>query len=118
MADKLPTILIVEDDYQLGPMLKDSLEIKKYRVDLESRGERALQLFQAAKYDIILLDVVLPGMGGLDLAKEIRKTDYTTPILFMSARDDDKDMIHAFCAFRATPSFARTLSIASAGRSA
>ncbi len=37
-------------------------------------------------------------MNGLDLAKEIRKTDYTTPILFMSAKDDDKDMIHAFCA--------------------
>jgi len=36
-------------------------------------------------------------MSGLDLAKEIRKTDYTTPILFMSAKDNDKDMIHAFC---------------------
>ena len=98
MAEKFPTVLLVEDDNQLGPMLKDSLELKNYRVDLESRGERALQLFQAEKYDIMLLDVILPGMGGLDLAKEIRKTDYTTPILFMSAKDDDKDMIHAFCA--------------------
>jgi len=97
MADKLPTVLLVEDDHQLGPMLKDSLELKNYRVDLESRGERAIQLFSAAKYDIILLDVVLPGMNGLDLAKEIRKSDYTTPILFMSAKDNDKDMIHAFC---------------------
>ena len=97
MAEKLPTVLLVEDDHQLGPMLKDSLELKNYRVDLEPRGERALQLFQAAKYDIIVIDVVLPGMNGLDLAKEIRKTDYTTPILFMSAMDDDKDMIHAFC---------------------
>jgi DNA-binding response OmpR family regulator len=98
MAEKFPTVLLVEDDNQLGPMLKDSLELKNYQVDLESRGERALQLFQAEKYDIMLLDVILPGMGGLDLAKEIRKTDYTTPILFMSAKDDDKDMIHAFCA--------------------
>ncbi len=97
MAEKLPTVLLVEDDPQLGPMLKDSLELKNYHVDLEARGERALKLFQAAKYDILLLDVVLPGMSGLDLAKEIRKTDYTTPILFMSAKDDDKDMIHAFC---------------------
>ena len=78
-------------------MLKDSLEIKNYRVDLEPTGERAIQLFVAAKYDIVLLDVVLPGMSGLDLAKEIRKTDYTTPILFMSAKDNDKDMIQAFC---------------------
>lgn len=93
----MPTILLVEDDPQLGPMLKDSLELKNYRVDLESRGERAIKLFQAAKYDIVLLDVVLPGMSGLDLAKEIRSSDYTTPILFMSAKDNDKDMIHAFC---------------------
>ena len=97
MAEKIPTVLLVEDDHQLGPMLKDSLELKNYRVDLETRGERALQLFRAEKYDIILLDVVLPGMNGLDLAKEIRKKDFTTPILFMSAKDDDKDMIHAFC---------------------
>jgi len=98
MPEIIPTILLVENDHQLGSMLKDSLELKNYQVDLESRGERALQLFQAAKYDIILVDAVLPGMGGLDLAKEIRKTDYTTPILFMSAKDDDKDMILAFCA--------------------
>jgi two-component system response regulator VicR len=98
MAEKMPTVLLVEDDPQLGPMLKDSLELKNYRVDLEIRAERAIQLFQAAKYDIILLDVILPGMNGLDFAKEIRKTDFTTPILFMSAKDDDKDMIHAFCA--------------------
>jgi len=97
MAERLPTILLVEDDPQLGPMLKDSLELKNYRVDLEARAERALQLFQAARYDLILLDVVLPGMDGLEMAKEIRKTDYTTPILFMSAKDNDKDLIHAFC---------------------
>ena len=97
MAEKMPTVLLVEDDHQLGPMLKVSLELKNYRVDLESRAERAIQLFLAAKYDIILLDVMLPGMSGLDFAKEIRKTDFTTPILFMSAKDDDKDMIQAFC---------------------
>jgi DNA-binding response OmpR family regulator len=98
MAEKLPTVLLVEDDPQLGPMLKDSLELKNYRVDLERRAERALLLFHAAKYDLLVIDVVLPGMSGLDLAKEIRKSDYTTPILFMSAKDNDKDLIHAFCA--------------------
>lgn len=97
MSENLPTILLIEDDHQLGPMLKDSLELKNYSVDLETRGERALQLFKAAKYDIIILDVVLPGINGLDLAKKIRETDYTTPILFMSAKDQDKDMILAYC---------------------
>jgi DNA-binding response OmpR family regulator len=97
MTNKHPTILLIEDDQQLGRMLKDSLELKKYRVDLESRADRALQLFQAAKYDIIVVDVILPGLGGLEFATEIRKSDFHTPILFMSAKDQDKDMIMAYC---------------------
>jgi len=59
--------------------------------------QRALQLFLAEKYDILVVDVILPGMSGLDLAKEIRKNDQTTPILFMSGKDQDKDMILAYC---------------------
>ena len=98
MSAPNPTILLIENDRELGTMLKDSLELKNYIVDVEHRGDRALQLFQAAKYDLILMDVSLSGMSGLDLAKTIRKTDYTTPILFMSAKDDDREKIHAFCA--------------------
>lgn len=97
MTDKRPTILLVEDDQQLGRMLKDSLELKKYRVEWQTRGDRALQLFQAEKYDLCIIDVILPGMSGLEIAREIRKVDYTTPLLFMSARDQDKDMIEAYC---------------------
>ena len=97
MTDKRPTILLVEDDQQLGRMLKDSLELKKYRVEWQTRGDRALQLFQAEKYDLCIIDVILPGLSGLEIAKEIRKVDYTTPLLFMSARDQDKDMIEAYC---------------------
>lgn len=97
MADQHPTILLVEDDNQLGSLLKDALELKNYRVDRESLAERALQLFLAEKYDIIVADVVLPGMSGLDLAREIRKNDQTTPILFISGKDQDRDMIHAYC---------------------
>ena len=98
MSNHSPTILLIENDRELGSMLKDSLELKNYRVDVEHRGDRALKLFQASKYDLILMDVMLTGISGLDLAKTIRKTDYTTPILFMSSKDDDKEKIHAFCA--------------------
>ena len=97
MFTHTPTILLIENDLELGSRLKDSLELKNYTVDVEQRGDRALQLFQAAKYDLILMDVVLTGISGLELAKTIRKTDYTTPILFMSAKDDDKEKIHAYC---------------------
>ena len=98
MSKKNPTILLIENDQELGTMLKDSLELKNYQVDVEHRGDRALKLFQASKYDLILMDVMLSGISGLDLAKTIRKSDYTTPILFMSSKDDDKEKIHAFCA--------------------
>ena len=98
MSNHSPTILLIENDRELGSMLKDSLELKNYRVDVEHRGDRALKLFQASKYDLILMDVMLTGISGLDLAKTIRKTDYNTPILFMSSKDDDKEKIHAFCA--------------------
>ena len=98
MSTKNPNILLIENDRELGAMLKDSLELKNYQVDVEHRGDRALKLFQASKYDLILMDVVLSGISGLDLAKTIRKKDYTTPILFMSSKDDDKEKIHAFCA--------------------
>ena len=97
MSNQNPTILLIENDLELGSMLKDSLELKNYNVDVEHRGDRALQLFQAAKYDLVLLDVVLTGISGLDLAKTIRETDYMTPIMFMSAKDDDKEKIHAYC---------------------
>jgi len=97
MSNQNPTILLIENDLELGSMLKDSLELKNYSVDVEHRGDRALQLFQAAKYDLVLLDVVLTGISGLDLAKTIRKTDHMTPIMFMSAKDDDKEKIHAYC---------------------
>lgn len=98
MSTKNPTVLLIENDRELGSMLKDSLELKNYQVDVEHRGDRALKLFQSSKYDLILMDVVLTGISGLDLAKTIRKSDYTTPILFMSSKDDDKEKIHAFCA--------------------
>lgn len=98
MINEHPTVLIVEDDQLLGRILKESLELKKYYVDLESRAERARQLFDAGGYDVCLIDIDLPGMSGIDFVKELRQTDYTTPILFMSANTNDKDMIHAYCA--------------------
>lgn len=97
ITEQHPTVLLADSDRQLDRSLKDYLELKNYRVDLESRGDRALKLFQAAKYDIIVVNVELPVMNGMDLAKEIRKNDFTTPILMMSANNDDKEKILAYC---------------------
>ena len=98
MAEKHPTVLILEDDLQLGSVIKESLELKKYLVDWETEPLPALELFRREQYDICLVDVGLKGMSGTEFVKEIRKTDYTTPVLFMSGNSNDKDMIHAYCA--------------------
>ena len=98
MSDNHPSVLMLEDDPQLGSVIKESLELKKYDVDWVKDSEYALDLYKQGRYDICLVDVGLPGMSGTDFVKEVRKTDYTTPILFMSANNNDKDKIHAFCA--------------------
>lgn len=98
MDENHPTVLMLEDDPQLGRVLKDSLELKKYKVEWQTHADKALQLFEEKKYDVVLVDIGLPDMSGTDFVKTIRKEDYTTPVLFMSARDGDKDKIEAFCA--------------------
>jgi DNA-binding response OmpR family regulator len=97
MAENRPKVLIVENDNALGKLLKESLESKKYRVEWQQRADSALELYQKNTYDILLVDTQLEGMTGLDFGKQVRKNDFTTPILFMSAKDDDSDMIEAFC---------------------
>ena len=89
---------MLEDDQQLGSVIKQSLELKKYQVDWLTGSEMAPELYSNGGYDICLVDIGLPGMSGTDFVKEIRQSDLTTPILFMSGSHDDKDMIHAYCA--------------------
>lgn len=98
MNEKHPVVLMLEDDPRLGSVIKESLELKKYIVDWEISSEKAIEGFEPGKFDLCLVDVGLPGLSGLEFVKTIRKTDYTIPVLFMSANSDDKDLIHAYCA--------------------
>ncbi len=98
MAEKIPRLLMLEDDQQLGKVIRQSLELKKYQVDWETDPEKALREYKTGNYDVCIVDIGLPGMSGTDFVKEIRRTDFITPVLFMSANHDDKDMIHAYCA--------------------
>ena len=89
---------MLEDDLQLGKVIKESLELKKYTVVWERHPEEALKQFETGRFNVCLVDIGLPGMPGTDFVKQIRKSDYTTPILFMSANSSDKDKVYAFCA--------------------
>jgi DNA-binding response OmpR family regulator len=98
MAEKYPNVLLLEDDQQFGKVIRESLELKNYRVDWLRDAGAALERITKKKYDLYLVDIGLPGMPGTEFVKELRKSDYVTPILFMSANSSDNDKIHAFCA--------------------
>ncbi|NHM06254.1 response regulator transcription factor [Flavobacterium sp. CYK-4] len=86
-------ILYVEDDETLAFLTKDNLEQHGYQVVHCSDGKLCLEQFTAEKFDICILDIMLPKMDGFDLASEIRKTDAEIPIIFLSAKTLKEDRI-------------------------
>lgn len=85
-------ILIVEDEVKTGAYLKKGLEESGYAVDVANDGPQGLILAQEEQYDVIVLDVMLPGMDGWTVVKTLRSTR-TTPVLFLTARDDVSDRV-------------------------
>jgi Response regulators consisting of a CheY-like receiver domain and a winged-helix DNA-binding domain len=79
-------ILLVEDDINLGNLLQDSLELKNYDVVLKRNGEEAFNEFKANKYDMCILDVMMPKKDGFTLAKDIRRINSSVPIIFLTAK--------------------------------
>lgn len=88
----MPKILIIEDDKELNCFLQDYLANNKYQTVSTFTGEEGLQAWQREKPDLILLDLNLPGMDGLDLTREIRRVD-NTPIIMVTARADEVDRL-------------------------
>lgn len=86
-------ILLVEDDETLRFIVKDNLEQHNYAVEVAEDGEVALQLFNKSKFDLILLDVMLPKIDGFQVAQTIRKTNEQVPIIFLTARSMTEDRI-------------------------
>ena len=89
-------ILLVEDDKNMGLLLQENFIIEGYHVDLSVDGESALKLFRKCKYDLLILDIMLPKKDGLTLAKQIRKEDLEIPIIFLTARSMSSDKITGF----------------------
>lgn len=86
-------ILLVEDDPALSFIIKDNLEQNNYAVTVAEDGEKALKLFNSSNFALILLDVMLPRIDGFSVARQIRKTDEQTPIIFLTARSMTEDKI-------------------------
>ena len=86
------TIILVEDDVELAELTKERLEREGYRVLHEENGEVARDLILSQKPDLVLLDLMLPGMDGFEVCRQVRP-QYSGPILILTARDDDLDEI-------------------------
>lgn len=90
-------ILLAEDDPNLGELLKDYLELKgKYEVMLCQNGEEALEEYKKDKYDLCILDVMMPVKDGFTVGREIRKSNETIPIIFATAKSMMEDKTRAF----------------------
>lgn len=100
MSDKAPPfyppgghrLLVVDDDGHIREVLRYALSQAGYQITLAKDGIEALDLFQAGAFDLVVLDILMPGLDGLDLCRKIRQT-ISVPLIFVSSRDEELDRI-------------------------
>ena len=85
-------ILIIEDEMSIAELIRDYLEVNGYDTDIAATGEDGLKKATENSYNLILLDIMLPGIDGFELCNELRKT-LDIPILMVTARKEDIDTI-------------------------
>jgi two-component system response regulator QseB len=86
-------LLLIEDDSMLGDALQHMLQQESFAVDWARDGEEAELALGVLPYDLILLDLGLPGKNGLDILRDLRRTKVSTPVIILTARDAVKDRI-------------------------
>lgn len=87
-------ILIIEDEKKLASALKSLLEAEHYSVDVKYDGISGLDAALTDIYDLILLDIMLPGLDGLSVLRDLRQEKNTTPVLLLTARDQLEDRVN------------------------
>lgn len=86
-------ILLVEDEESISNLIKINLELDNYAVVACGNGKKAVEVFRNERFDLIILDIMLPGMNGIEVCQQIRLTDSSIPILMLSARSQPEDRI-------------------------
>ena len=89
-------VIVVEDDPKIGSFVARGLREAGFAVDLVERAEDALTRFRTAPYDVAVVDVMLPGMDGLEMIEELRGRGNATPILVLSAKRSVEDRVQGF----------------------
>ena len=95
MDEKL-RILLCEDDENLGMLLREYLQAKGYSTELFPDGEAGYKAFLKNKYDLCVLDVMMPKKDGFTLAQEIRQANAQIPIIFLTAKTLKEDILEGF----------------------
>lgn len=86
-------ILIVEDERKLAHALKESLEYERFVVDVAHTGEEGFFQINERQFDLVILDIMLPGRDGIDVLSTLRKRDRQTPVIVLTARDTIEDRV-------------------------
>jgi two-component system, OmpR family, copper resistance phosphate regulon response regulator CusR len=86
-------ILVIEDEQKLGRAIQEGLQADQYTVSLAHTGEDGYYLVQTESFDLIILDVLLPGRNGLEILATIRKHGFRTPVLLLTAQDSVDDRV-------------------------
>ncbi|HTD98904.1 MAG TPA: response regulator transcription factor [Mucilaginibacter sp.] len=90
------TVLLAEDELALAHIVRESLEERDFKVILCADGEQAYQQYLKHKPDILALDVMMPKSDGFEVARKVREKDTATPIIFLTARSQPKDVVAGF----------------------
>lgn len=88
-----PAILIVEDEQKLSRVLQLELEYEGYETKIANHGKEALSFIEERSWDLVLLDIMLPELSGLEVLRRVRRTDEITPIILLTARDEIHDKV-------------------------
>jgi DNA-binding response OmpR family regulator len=89
-------VLLVEDSQNVAQVIFDYFEDTDIELDYAANGTHGFELAKSQDWDAIILDIMLPGLDGMEICQQLRKLGHTTPILMLTARDSDQDTIAGF----------------------
>lgn len=90
----IPRVLLAEDEKSLRDGIKLNLELEGYEVEEAVNGNEALQKFENQRFNLVILDVMMPEVNGFEVCEKIRLSDNEIPILFLTAKDTGKDKVN------------------------
>ncbi len=95
MSSNSPTVLVVDDEKPLRDFVRRNLEIRNFNVETASNGLEALAIFNTYHIDLVILDIMMPHLDGLETTRRIRQTSLV-PIIILTALGEESDKVHAF----------------------